>query len=106
MESHLKAFPTTPACMNLHYTEYGFADRVLEQNGVWLRRDSFQAHMNTEEYRWIHRGAKKGAMIWERSARTSRAPRLCCLRRPKWYSIVWITAQITSGWHSRRGILS
>ena len=49
MESHLKAFPTTPACMNLHYTEYGFADRVLEQNGVWLRRDSFQAHMNTEE---------------------------------------------------------
>ena len=65
MESHLKAFPTTPACMNLHYTEYGFADRVLEQNGVWLRRDSFQAHMNTEEYRWIHRGAKKGAMIWE-----------------------------------------
>lgn len=65
MESQLKAFPTTPACMNLHYTEYKFADRYLAQNGVWLRRDSFQPHLSTEEYRWIHRGARGNAMVWE-----------------------------------------
>ena len=65
MESHLKAFPTTPACMNLHYTEYSFADKYLAQDGVWLRRDSFQAHLSTDEYRRIRQGTRKGAMIWE-----------------------------------------
>ncbi len=65
LNSHMDAFPTTPVCMNLHYAEYPFGRKAIEDNTVWLRRDSFQPHMSTFEYLNIQEMKRGGCMIWE-----------------------------------------
>lgn len=65
LNSHLDAFPTTPACMNLNYAAYPFGKQAILNNDVWIRRDSFQAHMGTQEYKDIAEMKRGGCMIWE-----------------------------------------
>ncbi len=65
LRAHQKAFPTTPVCMNLNYGRYPFGEKAIADNEVWVRRDSFQAHMSTKEYENISKLTEGGCMIWE-----------------------------------------
>jgi len=65
INGHLKAYPKTPAVLNIHASEYNTGMKAFEQGLCWARRDSFQPAFRTMEA-IIARGLKPGnAMVWE-----------------------------------------
>jgi len=65
IKDHLKAFPKTPAVLNLHAAEYKAGIRAFEEGLCWPRRDSFEWGFSTTEVR-VAQGLMPGsAMVWE-----------------------------------------
>ena len=65
IKDHLSAYPTTPAVLNLHASEYRAGVNAFEQGLCWPRRDSFHFGFSTTEVT-IAQGLKPGsAMVWE-----------------------------------------
>ena len=65
IKGHLKAYPKTPAALNIHASEYNTGMKAFEQGLCWARRDSFQPAFRTMEAS-IACGLKPGnAMVWE-----------------------------------------
>ena len=65
IRDHLRAFPKTPAVLNLHAADYRAGLRAFEEDQVWARRDSFRYNFSTTEVR-LAQGLKPGnGMVWE-----------------------------------------
>jgi hypothetical protein len=65
IKDHLKAYPKTPAVLNLHAAEYKAGLRAFEQGLCWPRRDSFKYGFSTTEVQ-IAQGLMPGSgMVWE-----------------------------------------
>jgi hypothetical protein len=65
IRNHLKAFPNTPAALNIHAAEFNAGMKAFSEGLCWARRDSFQDAFRTVEAR-IAQGLKPGnAMVWE-----------------------------------------
>lgn len=65
IKEHLKAYPKTPAVLNLHASEYKAGMKAFEEGLCWARRDSFQNIFLTSQV-LISQGLKPGkAMVWE-----------------------------------------
>lgn len=65
IKNHLKAYPKTPAALNMHASEYRAGLKAFEDGSCWVRRDSFQPAFRTVEA-LIAQGLKPGnGMVWE-----------------------------------------
>jgi hypothetical protein len=65
IESHLGAFPKTPAVLSVHFTEYEAGRKAIEDGTCWMRSDSITQDFSTGETGASMLAARNGAMLWE-----------------------------------------
>lgn len=65
IRDHLRAYPTTPAVLNIHAFEFRAGLDAFEKGLCWPRRDSFRYGFSPTEVQIAHGLTPGSAMVWE-----------------------------------------